>query len=525
MKKCTMRMLSLFLAGMFVLSILLMGCNGNKTNNVPADATTGGSAAVQTNGTEVTQVQLEPVELSLYFLTWSGQQKDQELVEAEMDKYLKDKINAKVKLYGLDWDTFITKTNAMSAANEAYDICFTSSWCEFLTGAARNRWLDMNQDGLLDKYGAGIKERLDEVFMKGGQYFDSYSGKYIQYALPVYKEKAHSTGLVFNKKLVDKYGMDISKINTNEDLLPLFKIIKENEKDVIPLGIVAGDSFGFGNKWVELERIAGDNVPGDLYADSDDTTVFNRYEKPEYKETCDFVRKCFLEGYISPDAAAKTNTVSQKSNEGLVFCGPIGLKPGKDAEMSNDKVTFIQKEMLGAYSASTDLNGSMQAISRTSENPERAMMLLNLLYTDRTFLNLFVYGIENKHYTKVSDNVIKTVVDSGYSFGVNWMFGDQTLNFLTDKEDPDKWAKFEEFNKSAKPYKSLGFQFNLEPWKAQYAAIKTIMTQYAEPLNCGAVDPNEYLPKFLKKMKDAGVDQYLEALQKEFNEWYAKNKQ
>ena len=70
------------------------------------------------------------------------------------------------------------------------------------------------------------------------------------------------------------------------------------------------------------------------------------------------------------------------------------------------------------------------ANSFTGSYPARAMMFLNLLHTDKYLINLLNWGIENKHYKKVSDNVIDYApgVDAkttGYSMNQSWMFGNQ----------------------------------------------------------------------------------------------------
>jgi putative aldouronate transport system substrate-binding protein len=89
--------------------------------------------------------------------------------------------------------------------------------------------------------------------------------------------------------------------------------------------------------------------------------------------------------------------------------------------------------------------------------------LLELFNTDKYLNNLINYGIEGTHYVKVSDNVIKAglAVDQ-YNLGMQWMFGNQFINYLYSNEDPKKWDKFNAFNKAALPLKSLGSSL---PWR------------------------------------------------------------
>ena len=49
------------------------------------------------------------------------------------------------------------------------------------------------------------------------------------------KEVGQQSVYVFNKDIVDKYNMDISSVNSLEDLKPLLQTVKENEPDFTPI--------------------------------------------------------------------------------------------------------------------------------------------------------------------------------------------------------------------------------------------------------------------------------------------------
>ena len=51
-----------------------------------------------------------------------------------------------------------------------------------------------------------------------------------------------------------------------------------------------------------------------------------------------------------------------------------------------------------AHLTTGGITATMQAINRNSKNPERAMMLLELLNTDKDLYNLLNFGIKDKHY-------------------------------------------------------------------------------------------------------------------------------
>jgi len=100
-------------------------------------------------------------------------------------------------------------------------------------------------------------------------------------------------------------------------------------------------------------------------------------------------------------------------------------------------------------------------------------------------------------------------------------------NYILDlyKGDPkDKWDKFVEFNDSAVRGPSLGFKFTSDPVRSELAAITNITKEFYPAIATGSVDPEKYLPKFNKKLKEAGVDKVLTEIQKQFDEWKSTQK-
>jgi hypothetical protein len=128
-------------------------------------------------------------------------------------------------------------------------------------------------------------------------------------------------------------------------------------------------------------------------------------------------------------------------------------------------------------------------------------MFLNLLYTDAKLLNMLDWGIEGKHYVKVSDNVIDypegvTAESHGYPSPGGWMFGNQFNSYLWANEDPDKWEQFGKFNDSSERSIALGFTFDETPVKAELAAIGNVEKEFGAVLRAGAVDVEETIAKF-----------------------------
>jgi putative aldouronate transport system substrate-binding protein len=504
------KLVCLVVAVLFVLT-LLVGC-GKATEPTTQTATTTQQEA--TKATEDTKPALAPYEISWYFVG-PGQQKDTAAVEAEANKYLKDKINATLKINCFDWGSYEQKITAMISSGEPFDICFTAIWINnYRVNSAKGAFVALND--LFDKYAPKTKETLGKDFLAGS----AIDGK--NYAIPCNKEKAHDFGFMFRKDLVEKYQLDITKVTKLADLEPMLKTIKEKEQGIYPLGMKYGESPFQQLDW---DKISDDDVVGALYPDNRDTKIVNEYEMPETMEMFKQLHAFYQAGYIRKDAAASDDSYAPDQKAGKMFCYNVSLKPGKDAEMSaSSEFKWVQQDITKPVMSNRETTGSMMAISKTSKDPARAMMFLELVNTDPVLNNLVNYGVEAKHYTKKSDTTIEPIKDSGWDLNMQWALGNQFLNYLLPNEDPKKWDKFVEYNGKALPLKSLGFSFNSESVKTEASACKAVYKEFQPQLATGAADPVVTLPKYIAKLKAAGSEKVIAEMQKQYDAFLATKK-
>jgi len=510
------RVLEILMAALLVFSLMLTGC-GSPEKDVAGDVqqTQDTKDTQDTQGSEAAEPEaekLDPVELSWYFLG-NTPGVGQANVEAAIGEYLKDKINVTIKFYPLGWDEFFTKTGAMTAANEPFDITFAPAWMGFADSAAKNAYMDITE--LFPKYCPETKKILGDDFLKGGY----YNGKL--YAIPTNKEKAHSTGLMLNKQLMEKYNLDINSINTINDLEPMLQVIREKEPDIIPFMVGTGTNIIM---LPQFDYVTGDDTYG-VAAKYGDTKLLCPTETQEVADAYRLTRDWYLKGYVYKDAATEaasgdTSKSTTLQNDGLVFAYVSNLIPQQGANRSTDKITWIEKHLVQPRISAKDLGGSMNAISSTCRNPERALMFLELVNTDKTLNNLIAWGIEGVNYTKVSENVIHQDDKSDYVHTNQWVFGNQFLNFLKDTESPTKWDEFIEFNEKAVADKSLGFVFTkADEVKTEISAVRLAYSKTY--LWSGCQDVDKELPKLIDQLKKAGVDRIISTVQAEYDAWLA----
>ncbi|WP_337102723.1 ABC transporter substrate-binding protein [Paenibacillus sp. YIM B09110] len=505
---------SMLLLMMLAIVLIVSACSGNnaKNNNEPAKVDEATKAPAASEETAAPESELKPYQISLVYP--GTPQADEKKVEEALNKLLTEKINATIDLRPIDWGAWDDKVNLMIASQEEVDIYFTAQWNGHAKNVGKGAFLELND--LLDQYGKGITESLDPAFLSGAK----INGK--NFGVPTNKELAAAGGIVYRKDVTDELGIDMTNVKTPQDLDAVYAIVKEKRPDLTPLYTTAGvfNSHFFAN----YDFLGDSTIPGAILKDADATTVTAMEQLDRYKEYLNLTRDFFKKGYINADAATTQVSSGDAWKAGTVFSTVEPMKPGKDAEIasaSNLTGKLAQITMTEKTIATSETAGSMLGISNTSKDPARAMMLINLLHTDKEINNILNFGIEGEHFTRNGEIMTATEKTPNYNPGAAWMFGSQFLNYVWDTEDPDKWAKFKEFNEGGKVSPALGFVFDSEPVKSEVGALANVIKQYQRALETGSVDVDKILPEYEAKLKEAGVDKVIAEKQKQFDAFLA----
>ncbi|MBQ8588212.1 MAG: ABC transporter substrate-binding protein [Clostridia bacterium] len=200
------------------------------------------------------------------------------------------------------------------------------------------------------------------------------------------------------------------------------------------------------------------------------------------------------------------------------------MKHGKPMEIIN----LYGLPTIGYKSSNTNT-----AIAASSQHPERAMQVINLMNSKRgkDLINLLTYGIEGKHYEKLNDDQINWLEpaipgssDNRYGFE-NWVIGN-TMNTYTTQSDPEGWNEYihEEINMKAEMSRLRGFTLDTKPIKLELSQYDAKLKEYAY-LDKGTT-PNykELLKERNQKLKEAGSDKIVAEVQRQIDEWVKNGK-
>ncbi len=490
------RSFSFVLATLMAMVLVLSACGGSK------NADSGSNSGAAAGNSE------EPVNLIWY--TIGTPQKDVDLVMEEVSKYTKEKINATITMKMIDWGDYAQKMQVNVASGEPMDIIFTSAGgFDYVQNARKGAFLQL--DELLEQYGQDLKNTIDPAFLEGSK-VDGHN-----YGIPANKELPQQEVWRFNKTFLDKYNLDISNVRSLESIEPLLKTIKENEPGVTPFAM---------NKeyvpYVPYDYII-QNLPMAVKLDTTDYKIVNILETPEMQEALNLMHKYYKAGYVAPEAAT-TGSTSDLMTSGQWFMDRAQTQPLADNLWSASYgYPVVSTPASDAIITNTSVQGSIMAISANSEHPEKAMEFLNLLNTDPVLRNMVDSGIEGVHYKKIDDTHYENLAESKNYDMPSYSLGNNMLLYLNANDPDDKWEQFKKFNAEGVNSPILSFNFDSTKVATEMAAVQNVKEQFWSSLMTGTVDPAEYLPKAIKKFKEAGLDKVIAEAQAQLDAWRAEN--
>ena len=447
-------------------------------------------------------------------------EKDLDEVEEAINKITRNKINAEITLKPIPIGEYSSKVSLALQGGEKIDIF--QSLGDFNTCVAQDMAYDIS--GLIKNEG---KETAEIV---GNDWLAACVLKGKNYGVPTMKPVALTPMFVYRQDIADELKLDMSKVNSPEDITEILRKVKEAYPDMTPLAPVMQGQIGLHMCFPETDYLTDDYYKpvGVLRGNSLD--VVDLYASDDFKKVSNLARTWYNESLVMKDAATTTSTSQECLASGNYFGFIASYSyPEKDTAASLEAQCgghSLGAKMIGsAYLSTSDISALTWMIASTSHVPEAAMKFLNLTYTDDTIINLIIYGIEGRDYVKKDDGTVKypdgedaTTVPYTAQLSCGTL-GNFFKMYPMEGTDPEalKWEM--EQNKTAKTSPAMGFTFDSSKLKTQYTAVQNVISQYLPGLLCGSVDPNTEIEKFVNALSDAGYQTILQEKQSQLNAW------
>jgi putative aldouronate transport system substrate-binding protein len=508
--KNLLRFASIVLAIAVLFTSGLAGCGKSTTETQDNTAKVEASTQMPAE----TKEELKEVALKTYLL--GDKPADFDAVYAEVNKLLKQKVNATMDVSFISWGDMNTKYPVIFASGEDFDLVFTASWLNYKVQASKNAYLELT-DELLQKYAPKTfaevpQDAWKQILVKGKRYTVPFTNVEFGYNV-----------LLVRGDLREKYN--IEPLKTVDDVEKYLLTVAEKEKGIIP--------YDVGEVGKEIERTLytqpnGIDIYDDAYLSSgikdSEGKLFNALEDPKYIE---FVKRMYewkKKGIIPADAAAKKSVMqdSFKAGKTAMTSWNLGICSATIKEINQthpewkpELVDIAPEKPMEPLMFSN--NG--MSIKNGSKNVERSLMVLDLLRNDKEISDLTFYGIKGKHWEPVGDDKYKAGPDAGKfpaELACPWGWFTST----NKRKAADSLPAADEINNNWKKNAFTGnplngFAVDTATMKTEAAALSNLKKQYLNPLTLGALEPEKYLNEYKTKAKAAGYDKYLEEASKQ----------
>lgn len=448
----------------------------------------------------------------------------------QLDELTVRDLGLRVRFDFIPWGDEKNQISRAIAAKK-YDLYAGGAWSDFITFASKNAFADLAP--LLDKVPDLVEHyngMLENAKMDGKLYGIP------QYITP----GGGSEGLLYREDLRKQWNLpEITDLATAEQYL-------YKAKEVYPDVSMINDKRFADNLWTLL---AGSKyhtlIQGFVVAPIDKPyEAISMYDTPEYRQVLEYARRWHEDGIVDPSILAAPENSTGKTLElmkldkkplefnnhfGAVSSGYIGVLMDLYPEFEYGWFDYYLGNVPSYLPYLSPNNISMISVGAHSKHIEKALQFIAKAHTDQAYYNLLQYGVEGEHYKLDSENRIYFDGIPSENRKSGWTgLNDGTMNLPA--KYPDNWqALHDRIHAEGKRQANLGgespyggFVFNNAVVAKELASMEKVRSQYIQPLAVGiAQDMDEEWINARKQLKLAGMDAYLEELQKHLDAFAA----
>ena len=464
---------------------------------------------------------------------------------AELNDILTEKINAELQIYYISWTDYLSNYNlTLAQMDGSVDLVGTASdWLDAWPNAKNGAFLELSEEMLqtyAPKTWASVSPEHWELCKYDGEIYLMPEDNYAQWT---------NHGFIYRMDWAKEAGL-ADGVQSWEDLTTYFKYVKETYPDITPwdsdgtqYGQMAGGWITSHSDYVSIDGISANAMWGgtkdDLY------TIYSPYmtETDSLVEYAKMMKEWDEIGVWQTDVL--NNTASTNRDDYRV--GKVAAEQHHtqtwtdlvshttqntiyDTDEDAETGFFYFGQETGNVVALNITHGAM-AVSAGSENPERALMVYDMIRNDPECYQLLCYGQEGVSWEK-TDNGMKTTPE-GYNAdtqnvnGVTnfWWGRNDDLEIRDASRDWEKIdALYAEYDSKKIDYPYGQFILNNDNIQSYIANINEVYTNYMKQISFGKYSgtAEEIVAEFQQALKDAGIDIVTEEIQRQIDEVYGE---
>ncbi|MGB4660683.1 MAG: DUF3502 domain-containing protein [Mobilitalea sp.] len=526
-------MMRKILAALLVLTMsvgLLTGCGNasSETTETGTDtATTEQSTDTQTDAAAATIDTSEEVNLVMYLYGSEGVA-NQDILDA-LNVVLKANINATLEIKYIDWGDIATKYPLLWASGEEFDMAYVASGAAvpYATLAKQDALVDITD--MLDTYAPTLKSSLAD------NAWESMNVDGQIYGVPSTYSEYTAYGFITRSDLLENAGLtEVASIEDMETYMDA--ALTEGYTPLNGSSFLAMDLYKMlvaqTGEWIDAPGVPASEMYLVANTSSSDT-VFHPAFTDEFEAFAVKMNEWAEKGYWSPDVLSATQSAKDNFYNGLSaayithqpdWTGSYGTQVQKLPDIDSEFYCF--PEANGKIIRKMG-NENATAISATSKNPERALMLIEQLMTNEECYDLFQYGILGRQYEIVDGKITQPAsynaeVDGGGFAG--WALRTDEFNIQSSTEDDRRYTLNAAWDEVAIDNPYVGFSFDSTTVSAELSAVANVNATLGIQIMLGKTssDPVAAVAEYREALQAAGIDTIVAEVNRQLAEFNAQ---
>lgn len=475
--------------------------------------------------------------------TPSGTKEKYDEMMAKLNEILTEKVNAELDINFISWTDYLSNYNlTLARMDGTVDLVGTASdWLDAWPNAKNGAFLELSED-MLKKYApktwASVPAENWDLCKYNGEIYLMPEDNYAQWV---------NHGFTYRLDWAKEAGL-ADGVHSWEDMTTYFRYVKETYPDIIPwdsdgtqYATLVGGWIASHSNYVAVDGISANGMWGgtkdDLYTlyspfvtDTDSLVEFAKMMK-EWDEIGVWQTDVLNNTAATNRDDYRVGKVAAEQHHTQTWTDLVSHTPANTIYADNPNAEsgfFYFGEESKNLTALSITHGAM-AVSAGSQNPERALMVYDLLRNDPECYKLFCYGIEGVSY-EITDDGLRTTPE-GYNQDTDNING--TTNFWWGRNDDIEirdasraWDKidalYSEYDKIKIEYPYGQFVAEVDAIQSQIQNINEIHEKYMKQIAFGKYSgtAEEIVAEYQASIEAAGVNDVTAELQRQFDELY-----
>ncbi len=476
-------------------------------------------------GKEVPQPQTEE-RITLRWLVVGERYRESDRVFRAFNRELRKRFpDLAVEFEVVQPEDYRDRWDMMMATNTPVDLAWIGNETISFAGEV-DKGSFMALDYLLSELGGHLRESISPELWEGLVYQGN------TYGIPVEGARYRSgCAVVADAYLMGRYGdaEEIGKKNrsvryTDRSCFAAFEPFLE--------GVYQAGDIGAGVSYETFRNLADKGYEGVCGADSpfvirifdEQPVVYNKYAQESYRAYFETMADWYAKGYIRADVEEilDPREADGKAGGSILFLD-VPEERSQSFSAVETEYEAVREDLVGYdYIPAQGCSGAL-VVPKSAENPDRAVELLNYLYSDQglELYHLLADGLEREHYLVLSDGTMVRRRDNADRLLYRLPpcnTGNELRNYPLSSGE---WERVQTRNQEALRSPLTGFVPDTRMIAAELLRVNLVAEEYLDRLSRGTAEDWETLyAEFLERMEAAGADKVQKDLQRQLDEFW-----